>query len=73
MDEFEDAEMSYRRGFEQAPSILLKQVELYLPASVAANTRYWARSIKAWRMENLAGEGGRDDDCAGPPSLKVPN
>jgi hypothetical protein len=61
MDEFDDPEMSYRRGFYQGAWILFEVMERYLPPARALAAREWIqKDVFGWRLKNMQGKSGRE-------------
>jgi hypothetical protein len=60
MDEYDDPEMSYRRGFHQGAWLLFEAIELYLPPDRATAARDWIqKDVFGWRLKNMRGESDR--------------
>jgi len=60
MIEYDDPEMSYRRGFHQGAWLLFAAIEPYLPPDRAAAARDWIqKDVFAWRLKNMRGESSR--------------
>jgi hypothetical protein len=61
-DEYDDPEMSYRRGYEHGAWKLFEAIDRFLPRGTAAAVRKWIEvDVKRWRIGNMRGETGRKE------------
>jgi hypothetical protein len=59
-NEFDDPEMSYRRGYHQGAWAVFDLVDEYLPSSISAAVRAWIeRDLHKWRLNSTRGESRR--------------
>jgi hypothetical protein len=60
--EFDDPEMSYRRGYHQGASAVFDRVAEYLPPLISGTVRAWIeRDLHEWRVKSIRGESRRKD------------
>jgi hypothetical protein len=68
--EYDDPEMSYRRGYYQGAWATFQAVQHVLPSPASAAIRAWIeRRVFAWRLENMRGKSGRKEGLAGLPAI----
>ena len=61
LNEFDDPERSYRRGYVHGARELLAALERRLPADQRAIIETWLEGdLSKWRLENLRGKTGRN-------------
>ena len=78
LDEFDDPEQSYRRGYVHGVRGVLAAMEPRLPADQRAAIETWLEGdLSKWRLENLQGKTGRNNSGLtgnmGPPRLVISN
>ena len=76
LNEFDDPEQSYRRGYVHGARELLAALEGRLPADQRAMIERWLEGdLSKWRLENLRGKTGRNKTGLtgnmGPPRLVI--
>ena len=73
MDELEDPEQSYRRGYYQGAYLLAEAVKDRLPDTAADEVDKWLREVWKWRYRKDASWGNPDrpiTDYIAPPAPK---
>jgi hypothetical protein len=78
LNEFDDPEQSYRRGYVHGAREVLAAIERRMPADQRAMIETWLeRDLSKWRLENLRGKTGRNKTGLtgnmGPPRLLISN
>jgi hypothetical protein len=76
LNEFDDPEQSYRRGYVHGAREVLAAIEQRLPADQWAMVETWLEGdLSKWRLENLRGKTGRNKTGLtgnmGPPRLLI--
>jgi hypothetical protein len=76
LNEFDDPEQSYRRGYVHGAREVLGAIERRLPGDHRAMIETWLDGdLSKWRLENLRGKTGRDKTGLtgnmGPPHLLI--
>jgi hypothetical protein len=76
LNEFDDPEQSYRRGYVHGAREVLAAIERRLPADHRAMIETWLEGdLSKWRVENLRGKTGRNKTGLtgnmGPPRLLI--
>jgi hypothetical protein len=76
LNEFDDPEQSYRRGYVHGAREVLAAIEPRLPADQRAMIETWLEGdLSKWRVENLRGKTGRNKTGLtgnmGPPRLLI--
>ena len=60
MSEFDDPEMSYRRGFYHGARALFEEIQACLPPDRRTVVQHWIqKDVFGWRLQNLRGKSGR--------------
>jgi hypothetical protein len=76
LNEFDDREQSYRRGYVHGAREVLAAIERRLPADQRGMIEGWLEGdLSKWRLENLRGKTGRNktrlSGNMGPPRLLI--
>jgi hypothetical protein len=75
MDENDDPEMCYRRGYQQGAYALYDAIAAYLPSDVRDQAQNWVnRELFSWRLKNMRGEQARYDGITAdlaPPDIRL--
>jgi hypothetical protein len=76
LNEFDDPEQSYRRGYVHGAREVLGAIERRLPADQRGVIEGWLEGdLSKWRLENLRGKTGRNKTGLtgnmGPPRLLI--
>ena len=62
MNEYDDPETSYRRGYVQGAHVVIETVSKYLPPDKVAGLNEFLEEALGWRLANMRGESVRQEN-----------